>query len=277
MLLNGGDCTVLFLSMAKLKSIFFKEKYRKNIASKYDFYMKLLNDNECALPDLSIDAFQEFGIYTLEDLRKYLKKNAEYGGYVHVPWTKELVLIPFHNDFMNDWLRFDNPRVEHFYDKLYESVKDNYDSRIHFDMKRFDIEENLQLNNWRMPPIDKRMLSVPINGCWDKPELIAKFLELHGYQTKRLCCHDGHIMRGHCFTVYTDGVYWRTASSFPINLKCKDFKKMCYYIYRVLRHVPIYSDSSHCQLVEFEPPTPGMCTHDYLEKIRNGRVWITNH
>lgn len=132
---------MLFLSMAKLKSIFFKEKYRKNIASKYDFYMKLLNDNECALPDLSIDAFQEFGIYTLEDLRKYLKKNAEYGGYVHVPWTKELVLIPFHNDFMNDWLRFDNPRVEHFYDKLYESVKDNYDSRIHFDMKRFDIEE----------------------------------------------------------------------------------------------------------------------------------------
>ena len=56
---------MLFLSMAKLKSIFFKEKYRKNIASKYDFYMKLLNDNECALPDLSIDAFQEFGIYTL--------------------------------------------------------------------------------------------------------------------------------------------------------------------------------------------------------------------
>lgn len=114
---------MLFFSVAKFKSIFFKEKYRKNIASKYDFYMKRLNDNEFTLHDLSIDDFQEFGIYTLVDLEKYLKKNAEYGGYIHVPWTKELVLIPFHNDFMNDWLRFDNPRVEHFYDKLYDFRK----------------------------------------------------------------------------------------------------------------------------------------------------------
>lgn len=33
--------------------------------------------------------------------------------------------------------------------------------------------------------------------------------------------HDGHAMRGHCFTVYTDGIYWMTAASLPLNIKTK--------------------------------------------------------
>lgn len=263
-----------FLSAAKLKSVISNKRYLKDISEKYDSYMAILNDSN--QPDLTIDVFNEFGIRTLKDLGRYLKKNSEYGGYVHMPWSEKLILIPFHNDFMNSWLRFDNPRVIDFYNKLYDSVKDEYDSRTHFDMKRFDIEEELQRNHWSMPPIDKRMLSAPINGCWDRPELIARFLELHGFKTKRLCCHDGNIMRGHCFTVYTDGSYWMTASSFPINLKCKSYEQMCKYLYRMLKHIPIYSDNSKCQLVEFDPPKPGMVTRDYLDNIKNGKIIVSN-
>lgn len=266
---------MFFMSTAKLKSVISNGKYRKDISERYDSYMDILNDDN--QPELTMEIFHEFGIQTLKDLEWYLEKNAEYGGYVRMPWSEKLTLIPFHNDFMNSWLRFDNPRVIDFYDKLYNFMKEKYDSRIHFDMKRFDVEEELQLNYWRMPPIDKRMLSVPINGCWDRPELIARFLELQGFQTKRLCCHDGHIMRGHCFTVYTDGIYWMTASSFPINLKCKSYKKICKYLYRVLKHVPIYSDNSKCQLIEFDPPQPDMAACDYLDNIKNGRVIISYH
>ena len=263
---------MFFLSSAKLKSLLFHRKYIDEIKRQYDKYMAVLN--KLNQPDLTMKIFHEFGIYTLKDLGWYLEKNAEYGGCIRVPWTEDLILIPFHNDFMNSWLRFDNPRVVEFYDKLYEIKKADYDSRVHFDMKRFDVEEELQLYNWIMPPVDKRMLEAPINGCWDRPELIARFLKLQGFETKRLCCHDGHVMRGHCFTVYTDGEYWMTASSLPFNLKCKNYEKFCKKIYRILRHIPIYSDNSKCRLIEFEPPRPGMTTREYLENIENGRVVV---
>lgn len=264
---------MLYISTAKIKSAINHSRYCKDVSERYDAYMAILNDDN--QPDLTIETFHEFGIHTLKDLGWYLEKNAEYGGYVHMPWSDQVILIPFHNDFMNSWLRFDNPRVIEFYNKLYDSVKEKYDSRIHFDMKRFDVEEELQLNNWIMPPLDKRMLSAPISGCWDRPELVSRFLELQGFKTKRLCCHDGHIMRGHCFSVYTDGTYWMTASSLPINLKCKSYKKMCAHLHRVLKHIPIYSDNSKCQLVEFDPPKPGMTTQEYLRNIENGRVVVS--
>lgn len=263
---------MFFLSTAKIRSLLFHQRYLEEVTSAYDRHMKILNDTN--QPELTLDIFHEFGIFTLQQLGWYLEKNAEYGGYVKVPWTDQLILIPFHNDFMNDWLRFDNPRVMQFYDDLYEFKKADYDSRVHFDMKRFDVEEELQLHNWTMPPIDRRMLSAPINGCWDRPELVARFLELRGYGTKRLCCHDGHVMRGHCFTVYTDGEFWMTASSLPMNLKCRCYETFCKKIYRVLKHVPIYSDNSKCRLVEFDPPRPGMTTREYLDNIERGRVVV---
>lgn len=267
-----GVKSMFFLSLAKFKSVLFRNKYVDEITRKYDRYMAALNDlNQ---PELTLKIFHEFGIYTLKDLVWYLEKNAEYGGYVRVAWTEKLILIPFHNDFMNSWLRFDNPRVVEFYNNLYEAKKADYDSRVHFDMKRFDVEEELQLNNWIMPPIDRRMLAAPINGCWDRPELIARFLELQGFKTKRLCCHDGHVMRGHCFTVYTDGEYWMTTLTLPFNLKCKSYNLFCKKLYRILRHIPIYSDNSKCRLVEFNPPRSGMTTREYLANIESGRVVV---
>lgn len=263
---------MFFMSTAKIKSLLFHKRYIEKVTRMYDGYMAVINDMD--QPELTMDIFHEFGIHTLKELGWYLEKNAEYGGYVKVPWSEKLILIPFHNDFMNSWLRFDNPRVIEFYDNLYESKKADYDSRVHFDRKRFDVEEELQLNNWTMPPVDKRMLSAPINGCWDRPELIARFLELQGYKTKRLCCHDGHVMRGHCFTVYTDEKYWLTTSSLPFNLKCKSYETFCRKIYRVLKRIPIYSDNSKCRLVEFEPPEPGMTTKEYLSNIENGHVVV---
>lgn len=263
---------MLFLTLAKFKSIIDHKKYCEEIIAKYDSYMKILNDDN--QPELTIDVFHEFGIFSIKDLGKYLKQNSEYGGCVHMSWSQEAILIPFHNDFMNSWLRFDNPRVIEFYNDLYDSVKEQYDSRVHFDMKKFDVEENLQINNWIMPPLDRRMLSAPISGCWDQPELVARFLELQGYKTKRLCCHDGHAMRGHCFTVYTDGTYWMTAASLPLNIKTKDYNDLCRKVYKILKHVPIYSDNSKCRLVEFDPPVPGMTAKEYVANIENGRIVV---
>lgn len=248
----------------------FPERYLEDVTRQYDACMEILNDPN--QPDLTMDVFAEFGIHTLKDLGWYLERNAEYGGCVTVPWSDQRILIPFHNDFMNAWLRFDNPRVIEFYDQLYESRKANYFSRDHFDKERFHIEEDMQLNNWIMPPVDRRMLSAPINGCWDRPELIARFLELQGYETRRLSCHDDYVMRGHCFTIYTDGEYWYTTSSLPVNTKSRDYEEFCNRIFRVLRHLPIYSDHSRCRLVEFEAPRAGMTTREYLGNIERGTV-----
>lgn len=196
-------------------------------------------------PLLTPEVFAEFGIYTLKDLQLYLHKKSEYGGYVRVPWKNKNILIPFHNDFFNSWLRFDNPRVIAFYNELYEHTKDRYQNRTHFDMTRFNIEEDMQMNNWRMPTLDRKMLAAPINGCWDKPELISCFLEFQGYTTKRFCCHDGIIMRGHCFAAYFDGQKWSTCDS-GLTLKDKDFNKFCRRIYNILKCVPIFKNPSAC-------------------------------
>lgn len=263
---------MFFLSTAKIRSLFAHKSYLKSISRKYERYITIINDDN--QPDLTMDVFHEFGIKTLRQLNWYLEKNAEYGGCVDMPWSEKLIIIPFHHDFMNAWLRFDNPYVVDFYDRLYETVKDQYHSRTHFNMKRFDVEEELQLNNWKMPPIDRRMLTAPINGCWDKPELISRFLELQGFKTQRLCCHDGIIMRGHCFTVYSDGIYWRTASSASINLRDKSFEGLCHKVFRLLRHIPIYSDSSKCRLIAFDPPKPGVSARDYINNIKKGKIII---
>ena len=65
-----------------------------------------------------------------------------------------------------------------------------------------------------------------------------------------------------------------TASSLPMNLKCRCYETFCKKIYRVLKHVPIYSDNSKCRLVEFDPPRPGMTTREYLDNIERGRVVV---
>ena len=259
---------MFFLSTAKIKSVVNHKKYLRDISARYDAAMAVLNGEPG--PELSLEVFARFGIHTLRELEWYLEKHSEYGGYIHVPWTEELVLLPLHHDFINAWLRFDNPRVVTLYDRLYESRKEQFHNRTHFDRKRFDIEEDLQLNNWTMPPLDQRMLASPVNGCWDRPELVARFLELQGFQVQRLSCHDGHVMRGHCFVVYTDGNFWMTTSAFPVNLKCKSYRTMCRRIFAVLKHLPIYSDRTKCRLVEFGPPRPGMTTRQYLSLIENG-------
>lgn len=263
---------MMVLLKTKLESLLAHKTYCARIAHEYDRNMAILNDEN--QPPLTMEVFREFGICNIKDLCRYLSKNAEYGGYVHFPWSDKLILLPFHNDFMNSWLRFDNPRVVELYDRLYENLKGNYKNRIHFDMTRFNLEEEIQLNDWIMPPLDRRMLAAPVNGCWDRPELIGQFLALQGYETRRLCVYDGIIMRGHCFTVYFDGKYWRTTSGFPINLKYKDYQKMCRHIYAVLRRVPIFKDKNSCRMIEFPIPHPGMNTREYIKNIERGKVVI---
>lgn len=260
-------------SFAGIESKINRRGYDKRVSAEYDTAVKILNDQD--QPVLTREIFEEFGICTLRDLNRYLSKHAEYGGCVVILPCTDRILIPFHNDFMNQWLRFDNPRVRTFYHELYNRRKDEFDSEIHFRMKFFEIEEELQYHCWVMPPVDRRMLAAPINGCWDKPELMARFLELQGYRTKRLCCHDGHEMRGHCFTVYTDGAYWMTTSSFPLRLRCRSYTALCRRLLRIMRLLPIYSDRSRCVLVEYEPPREGMTGQEYVDQIINGKVVAT--
>lgn len=261
---------MMLFSFAAIESKVFSASYRRRVARKYDAVSAVLNGVE--QPALTKEVFAEFGIRSLAELNRHLRKNTEYGGCVRVTFRSDRVLIPFHNDFMNNWLRFDNPRVEQFYHELYLSKKDDYFDEWHFRCKRFDIEEELQANNWIMPAMDRRMLAAPINGCWDKPELLARFLELQGFRTKRLCCHDGHEMRGHCFTVYTDGKFWMTTNSFPLRIKHRSYEALCRKLLRLLRFLPIFSDRSKCVLVEYAPAQEGMTGRDYVEQIINGTV-----
>ena len=261
---------MLIHPVAAAKKIIDPKKYRTEIVKKYDHYSGIINLPD--QPELTEKVFDEFGIRTVADLGKYLRRNSEYGGYIRFPGSERNILIPFHNDFMNKWLRFDNPRIVRFYDRIYELRKDEFNNRHHFDMERFNIEEEFQLNNWRMPTIDRRMLSAPINGCWDKPELLARFLSLKGYQIQRMSCNDGNILRGHCFCVYYDGTFWRTASSYGVDLKKRDYREFARSLLGILRHVPIFSDNSKCRIMEFEAPDKNCTGKEYVRTISEGHI-----
>ena len=260
-----------FLNTSSIRMHLDPKHYNSWAVTMYDRAMKVINGQP--LPELSPEDFASYGITSLAELNSYLSKKAQYGGYIKTELSEEKIIIPFHNDFMNSWLKFHNPRVIEFYNRLYESRKRSYQSREHFDRKRFDIEEEFQLNNWTMPKLDRRLLDAPICGCWDKPELIARFLELHGFQTRRLCCHDGNEMRGHCFAVYFDGIYWHTTSTrFPLNYKSKDYQHFCDRVFSAVRNIPFFSSPSDCCLIEYSTPVAGATAVELVDSIKNGVI-----
>ena len=258
-----------FFNTSSICMRFFPKRYYSQAVEKYNRAMRIINS--ATSQPLTLSEFRAYGISSLSDLNRYLSQKSEYGGYVKTEVSDQLIIIPFHNDFMNTWLKFKNPKVVEFYDRLYDYRKHAYHSREHFDKKRFDIEEDLQINNWTMPMVDKKMLEAPIFGCWDKPELLSRFLELQGFQTKRLCCHDGNEMRGHCFAVYFDGKYWRTTSTqFLLNYKCRDYQEFCNRVFSVVRNIPFFSSPRACSLVEYKAPSAGTTAHELVESIKNG-------
>ncbi len=257
----------------KLKRTITPEKYNNEIVKKYDEAMKIINAPYSQ--PLTMDVFEGMGIYSLHDLVTYLGKNSEYGGYISLPDMPGYTLIPFHNDFMNKWLKFHNPRIIDFYDHIYEQRKNEFNSRHHFDMERFAIEEEFQLNNWRMPPLDKRMLDAPISGCWDKPELLAHYLTMKGYEVKRLSCNDGNVLRGHCFCVYFDGKCWSTATSYILDMKDPDFERFCKKLLNILHRVPMFVNPENCSIMAFEKPVDRCTAKEYTDMISQGQVIAT--
>lgn len=256
-----------------LKRTFSREKYLREITEKYDHYSRMLNVAD--EPFLDLQVFGEFGIRTLGELLAYFAKYTEYGGHISMEGEEGLTLIPFHHDSMNRWLKFDNPRVVDFYDRVYERRKNEFHSRHHFDMERFRIEEEFQLNNWVMPPLDRRRLTAPISGCWDKPEVIAHFLTMKGFEVRRLSCNDGNVLRGHCFCVYHDGEFWRTATSNKYGYKNRDYQQFCKRLLSVLRRIPIFSDPGNCRIMEFGEPAQGCTGGEYVDNISRGQIICT--
>lgn len=235
----------------------------------YDEVLKIWNDNETNWKMLNREVFEKYSIYTIRDLEKFLAKKCEYGGlafdYVH----RNVILLPFHHDYMNSWLKFDNIRVRKFYEDYYENNRSSYQSIDEYKNRFFEIEESVQLNNWVMPNFDERILKFPIMGCWDKVELEALFLETHGKEVRRVCCHDGNKMRGHTFLCFSDAGKWKTYLTSMIVLNAGSFEKLCKKAHGLLKHIPIYSNPNGCELIEYEKP-PILCKGtafvDILEK-----------
>ncbi len=236
----------------------------------YDRFTRLRNSVEYTT--LSQEVFFEYGISTFNDLTRYLKKFGEYGGAVGLPCSEELILLPFHNDVLNKWLKFDNPRVKKIYESVYQLYRDCYPDRYSFKKNFFDIEEDILKRYWHMPMMDTRILDAPITGCWDKMEIQASFLASKGYSIKRFCFHSGKIIRGHTFVLYNDGKTWNTCLRKLILIRNKDLNKLCKLIFSILRHVPFLDKGEICELVEFESPQGGMSAQEYIHLIENGVV-----
>lgn len=238
----------------------------------YDRFTKLRNSGEYT--PLSREVFLKYGICTFRDLTRYLKKYGEYGGAVDLPCSEGLVLLPFHNDVLNKWLRFDNPRVKEIYESIYQLYREWYPDRDSFKRAFFNVEEDILKRYWYMPMMDTRILDAPIAGCWDKMEIKATFLAALGYKIKRFCFHSGKVIRGHTFVLYYDGKAWNTCLGTPFPIRNKDLKKLCKLIFSVLMHVPFLDKGKICELVEFEPPCGGMSAQEYIKLIEDGVVII---
>ena len=238
----------------------------------YGQMQSVLNLNEG--DPLTVEVFRNYGIKSLKDLHHYIKKHGEYGGAVRLSESEGVIILPFHNDFMNKWLKFNNDSVKAAYDRIYQLYQLQYPDRREFERKRFMIEEDILVKYWKMPSMDTRILAAPINGCWDRMEIFATYLNGLGYEVRRLCCHDGNIMRGHTYIVYKTGTYWTTCLGYPINFHYKDFDSVCKISFSLLRRLPIFSNPDCCELIEFQQPRAGMSTLEYLDLIKNGNIVI---
>lgn len=238
----------------------------------YDKFTALRNASEYTT--LSREVFLKYGIITFRDLTRHLKKYGEYGGAVDLPCFNGLTLLPFHNDVLNKWLCFDNPRVKEIYERIYQLYSNHYPDKDSFKKSFFNIEEDILLRYWCMPMMDTRLLKAPIAGCWDKMEIQAVFLESMGYEVKRFCFHSGKIIRGHTFVLYYNGRTWNTCLGIPLPVRNADLKKLCKLIFLVFKNVPILDKGETCELIEFAPPQGGMSAQDYIQLIENGTVLI---
>jgi len=263
----------MFLSAIRsLPARMNRKAYEAHITEKYDYVTAVVNRE--AGPELTLDDFDSYGLTSLKKLLAYMEKEGEYGGSVYLPWEGRVTVLPFHHDFMNDWLKFKNPRVTELYDRMYQEKRALYRDREDFDRRRFDIEEELQVKYWKMPVIDRRVLDAPVFGCWDNMELVAHYLKLKGYPVKRLCFHDGIIMRGHTFVIYNTGEYWTTCLSYPANHHYRSYENFCNLVFQVMKRVPIYKNKKGCTLIEFGEPYPGMTTPEYLKLIESGTILL---
>ena len=245
----------------------------RKAVQQYDKYLAIRNREEFS--PLTREVFQEYGIDSFHDLARHLRKYGEYGGLADLPCCNEPVLLPFHHDLLNKWLRFDNPRVEEIYDRVFYFLKDQYPDKQSFNRSFFHIEESILRNCWCMPMMDTRILEAPITGCWDKMEIQAAFLKSIGFIVKRFCFHSGMVLRGHTFVLYNDGKYWKACLDCPIPIRNKNLDKLCYLIFSVLKFIPFLTNGEKYELVEFESPYEGMPSSEYLRLIEDGVVLIS--
>ena len=238
----------------------------------YDQYMSMRNAK--VSKPLTREVFEARGIYTFRDLTRYLRKHSEYGGAIPLDDTGKLTLLPFHNDTLNKWLSFDNPRVVEAYERIYERYKARYPNRQSFEKHRFKVEECLLEELWAMPAMDTRLLDAPIVGCWDKMELQTRFLRTLGYEVRRFCFYSRKIIRGHTFILFNNGSRWQTADAYPFFVGTKDIERLYKWIFWILRHIPFLDQGPVCQMVEFEEPCEGMPAKEYLRLIERGNIVI---
>lgn len=238
----------------------------------YDKFTELRNAEEYT--PLSREVFLKYGINTFRDLTRYLKKYGEYGGAVNLPCSNGYVLLPFHNDILNKWLRFDNPRVRENYKSIYRLYREQYPDMDSFKKAFFIVEEDILKRYWNMPVMDTRILDAPIAGCWDKMEIQAAFLSSLGYKIKRFCFHSGKVIRGHTFVLYHDGKTWNTCLGTPVSVRSRSLKKLCKLIFFVLTHVPFLDKGEMSELVEFGHPHGDMSAQEYIKLIEDGNVLI---
>ena len=243
---------------------------KSDAAERYDKFTALRNARE--FQPLTQQVFASYGIRSFRDLSRYLRRNGEYGGAVRLAGSEELVLLPFHNDTLNTWLKFENPRVKQAYELVYAQFGARYPDRQAFERDRFNVEETMLLECWEMPGMDTRILDAPIAGCWDQMEIQARYLENRGYRVKRYCFHGGRIVRGHTFVLYNDGKYWNTCTSFPLHIRRKSLDRLCRLLFHIFRRVPILDKGETTELVEFSSPREGMSAREYVDLIKNGTV-----
>lgn len=252
-----------------------QSKIKEKREAEYEAAYKIWN-SDTKYDVLGPDAFAKYGIDSMEALERHLMKRSEYGGMIKNEFDGSILLLPFHHDVMNKWLKFDIPRVQEYYEQIYEKYTDRFHLKSKEDFKNrfFKIEEQIQIHRWELPLFDERILIYPILGCWDKVEIEAIYLESKGIEVKRVCCHDGIKMRGHTFLCFYEDGYWKTYMTSKVVLKSRTFEQLCKKSYELLRHVPIFLDSKKCELVEYTKPPVGCTGKQYIDILENGKVII---
>lgn len=223
----------LYSIIEKYKDVEDDKFYSQEVVEEYNKLMKLHNDKLKEIEDYNTknhynNVFFNKGIYTINDLYKYMNDNFEYGGVLIVDnERKKLPFGPVNGVAKNNIITtYKDESVFNFILEFYSNLNNDDNTvnyvRDHYYKNNVDIcslkeyqqiiykvSEYVQKNRWKQRQVSE-ILKDQISNCYESSFLVGEFLKFNNisYQKYIIGRYD-NLSLAHMFITYTiEGKYY---------------------------------------------------------------------